>query len=76
MMKKFFGILLTLAMVLSLAACGGSGGSGQADGSGNPPASTDNNQPGGDAPSGSAGGTFKLGGVGPQIGRASCRERV
>ena len=23
MMKKFFGILLTLAMVLSLAACGG-----------------------------------------------------
>ena len=35
MMKKFFGILLTLAMVLSLAACGGSGGSGQADGSGN-----------------------------------------
>ena len=71
MMKKFFGILLTLAMVLSLAACGGNGGSGQADGNGNPPASTDNNQPGADAPSGSAGGTFKLGGVGPLTGDAA-----
>ena len=61
MMKKFFGILLTLAMVLSLAACGGNGGSGQADGNGNPPASTDNNQPGADAPSG----------VGPLTGDAA-----
>ena len=71
MMKKFFGILLALAMVLSLAACGGNGGSGT-PANDTPPASTDNNQPSGDAPSGgSASGTFKLGGVGPLTGDAA-----
>ena len=67
MMKKFFGILLTLAMVLSLAACGG-GNDKPADSS-TPPA--DSSQPSADAPSGSAGGTFKLGGVGPLTGDAA-----
>ena len=66
-MKKFFGILLTLAMVLSLAACGG-GNDKPADSS-TPPA--DSSQPSADAPSGSAGGTFKLGGVGPLTGDAA-----
>ncbi len=77
-MKKFFGILLALAMVLSLAACGGNGGSGTPANdtppaaNDTPPASTDNNQPSGDAPSGgSASGTFKLGGVGPLTGDAA-----
>ncbi len=71
-MKKFFGILLALAMVLSLAACGGSGGDKTAND--NPPASTDapaNNNAPADAPSGSASGTFKLGGVGPLTGDAA-----
>ncbi len=69
-MKKFFGILLALAMVLSLAACGGNGGSNDAPASNdNPPASTDNSQPA--APSGAASGTFKLGGVGPLTGDAA-----
>ena len=67
MMKKFFGILLTLAMVLSLAACGG-GNDKPADSS-TPPA--DSSQPSTDAPSGSASGTFKLGGVGPLTGDAA-----
>lgn len=78
MMKKFFGILLALAMVLSLAACGGNGGSGTPANdtppaaNDTPPAATDNNQPSGDAPSGgSASGTFKLGGVGPLTGDAA-----
>ena len=67
MMKKFFGILLTLAMVLSLAACGGDKPNDSAA-----PPSTDNNQPSTDAPSGgSASGTFKLGGVGPLTGDAA-----
>ena len=66
MMKKFFGILLTLAMVLSLAACGGN--DKPADSS-TPPA--DSSQPSADAPSGSASGTFKLGGVGPLTGDAA-----
>lgn len=66
-MKKFFGILLTLAMVLSLAACGG-GNDKPADSS-TPPA--DSSQPSADAPSGSASGTFKLGGVGPLTGDAA-----
>ncbi|MEY8259138.1 ABC transporter substrate-binding protein [Oscillospiraceae bacterium 50-60] len=77
-MKKFFGILLALAMVLSLAACGGNGGSGTPANdtppaaNDTPPAATDNNQPSGDAPSGgSASGTFKLGGVGPLTGDAA-----
>ena len=67
MMKKFFGILLTLAMVLSLAACGG-GNDKPADSS-TPPA--DSSQPSADAPSGSASGTFKLGGIGPLTGDAA-----
>ena len=66
MMKKVFGILLTLAMVLSLAACGGN--DKPADSS-TPPA--DSSQPSADAPSGSASGTFKLGGVGPLTGDAA-----
>ena len=70
-MKKFFGILLALAMVLSLAACGGNSGGNDAPANDNPPASTDNNQPAADAPSGSASGTFKLGGVGPLTGDAA-----
>ena len=74
MMKKFFGILLTLAMVLSLAACGG-GNDKPADSS-TPPADSstppaDSSQPSADAPSGSASGTFKLGGVGPLTGDAA-----
>ena len=73
-MKKFFGILLTLAMVLSLAACGG-GNDKPADSS-TPPADSstppaDSSQPSADAPSGSASGTFKLGGVGPLTGDAA-----
>ena len=35
-MKKFFAMLLALAMVLSLAACGGSGGSSDGSGSSQP----------------------------------------
>lgn len=70
MMKKFFGILLALAMVLSLAACGGNGGNDQPADNSTPPASTDNNQPA-DAPSGSASGTFKIGGIGPLTGGAA-----
>ncbi len=81
MMKKFFGILLTLAMVLSLAACGG-GNDKPADSStppadsSTPPADSstppaDSSQPSADAPSGSASGTFKLGGVGPLTGDAA-----
>ena len=66
-MKKFFGILLALAMVLSLAACGGNGGGNDAPANSNPPASTDNNQPAA-APSGSA---FKLGTIGPLTGDAA-----
>ena len=31
-MKKLFALLLTLAMVLSLAACGGNSGGGSSDG--------------------------------------------
>ena len=62
MMKKFFSVLLALAMVLSLAACGGNGGN-PADN--NPPA--DNTQPSG----GNAGGAFKLGGIGPLTGDAA-----
>ena len=74
MMKKFFGILLTLAMVLSLAA-GGGGNDKPADSS-TPPADSstppaDSSQPSADAPSGSASGTFKLGGVGPLTGDAA-----
>ena len=73
-MKKFFGILLTLAMVLSLAACGG-GNDKPADSS-TPPADSstppaDISQPSADDPSGSASGTFKLGGVGPLTGDAA-----
>ena len=71
MMKKFFGILLALAMVLSLAACGGNSGGNDAPANDNPPASTDNNQPAADAPSGSASGTFKIGGIGPLTGGAA-----
>ena len=62
-MKKFFSVLLALAMVLSLAACGGNGGNAPADN--NPPA--DNTQPSG----GNAGGAFKLGGIGPLTGDAA-----
>ena len=65
-MKKFFGILLALAMVLSLAACGGGSGGNDAPAGSNPPASTDNSQPA--APSGSA---FKLGTIGPLTGDAA-----
>lgn len=71
MMKKFFGILLALAMVLSLAACGGNSGGNDAPANDNPPASTDNNQPAADASSGSASGTFKIGGIGPLTGGAA-----
>ena len=39
-MKKIFALILTLAMVLSLAACGGgnSGSGGSGDGGATPPA--------------------------------------
>ena len=63
MMKKFFSVLLALAMVLSLAACGG-GNDKPADSS-TPPA--DSSQPSG----GNAGGAFKLGGIGPLTGDAA-----
>ena len=67
MMKKFFGILLALAMVLSLAACGGNGGNDTPATNDNPPASADAAQPSG----GSASGTFKIGGIGPLTGGAA-----
>ena len=66
-MKKFFGILLALAMVLSLAACGGNGGNDTPATNDNPPASADAAQPSG----GSASGTFKIGGIGPLTGGAA-----
>ena len=56
MKKKFFALMMAMVMVLSLAACGGKAES--------PAPSTDAPS----APSGEAGGTFKLGTIGPQTG--------
>ncbi len=73
-MKKFFSILLALALVLSLAACGGnsSSGSGSSQPSSSGSSSTDAAQPSTDAPSaGGASGTFKIGGIGPLTGGAA-----
>ncbi|MBD5147777.1 MAG: ABC transporter substrate-binding protein [Oscillibacter sp.] len=70
-MKKFCSILLALALVLSLAACGGSGGSSDSGSSGNSgnsgtsaPADSGNG-------SASGGAAFKIGGTGPLTGGAS-----
>ena len=68
-MKKFCSILLALALVLSLAACGGSnGGSGDTGSSGGSSASGNSGSSGG---SSASGGAFKLGGTGPLTGGAS-----
>lgn len=79
MMKKFFSMVLALALVLSLAACGGkSGNSNSSQGSAaTPPAATGGDaqsggSAGGDAQSGgSAGGAFRIGGIGPLTGGAA-----
>ena len=70
-MKKFFATLLALAMVLSLAACGGNDAPASNDGGSQ---STDAQQPAEtptETPAGSASGTFKLGGIGPLTGGAA-----
>ncbi len=68
-MKKFCSILLALALVLSLAACGGNNGGSGDTGSGS---STSGDSGSGDSGSGSGStGGFKIGGTGPLTGDAS-----
>lgn len=75
-MKKVISVLLTVAMALSLAACGASSGSsgstGSADKAEAPAAeqATENEAAGDDA-QGAAGGVFKIGGIGPITGAAA-----
>lgn len=52
--KKFWALLLALAMVLSLAACGGNGGNSSGSGDNNPPAAAPEDQKAEDAGSGQA----------------------
>ncbi|MBQ9648210.1 MAG: ABC transporter substrate-binding protein [Oscillospiraceae bacterium] len=59
-MKKLFALILALAMVLALAACGNSGTSGSSSGS-SAPAETSSS-------GGAAGGTVKIGVFEPQTG--------
>ena len=71
-MKKFLGILLALAMVLSLAACGGNDAPASSDSGNNAPASSDSGSQGsGDSTGTPAAGAFKLGGTGPLTGGAA-----
>ena len=80
-MKKFLSILLALALVLSLAACGGdsgssggsTGGDSQTSGDsgstgGDSQTSGDSGSTGGDSDSSVSGAAFKLGGTGPLTG--------
>ena len=78
-MKKLFALMLALAMVLCLfAGCGdtnsGAGGATPAPADNNTPAPADNKTPDDGAEpdqTGGAGGTFKLGGIGPLTGGAA-----
>ncbi len=84
-MKRILALVLAAAMALSLAACGGGGGSsggGSSSGSSgsgsSSQASSGSSSSGGSASSGStsqsggsASGTFKLGGIGPMTGGAA-----
>ena len=67
-MKKIFALVLALAMVLSLAACGGSGSTTTPAAEGSAPAAE-----GGEASGTAASGTaaIKLGGIGPVTGAAA-----
>ena len=62
-MKKIFALVLALAMVLSLAACGGSGSTTTPAAEGSAPAAE-----GGETASSAA---IKLGGIGPVTGAAA-----
>ena len=59
MKKKFFALMMAMAMVLSLAACGGDSGSSTTDDSGAEDAS------------GTSGSAFKVGVIGPMSGGAA-----
>ena len=69
-MKKLFALLLALAMVLSLAACGGSADSAdKSDAAETPAADEAAPAEGTDAPA--AEGAIKIGGIGPVTGAAA-----
>ncbi len=67
-MKKYLALLLALAMVFALAACGGDDTPATDAPVSDAPAS---DVPSTDAPVGAASGTFKLGGIGPLTGGAA-----
>ncbi|MBQ8975208.1 MAG: ABC transporter substrate-binding protein [Oscillospiraceae bacterium] len=74
-MKKIIALLLALAMVFALAACGGNGSSNNAaDTSDNSQSSTDDANDSSEANTGdstASGDAFKIGGVGPLTGGAA-----
>ena len=77
-MKKFLAMLLSLTLVLGLAACGGgnqpSGGNAQNSGGS---AGNDAGNSGSDSqPSGGGSDEITIALITNKIGRASCRERV
>ena len=63
MKKKFFALMMAMVMVLSLAACGG-GDDAQEESSGGETSGTEES-------AGTAGGTFKIGVIGPTTGGAA-----
>ncbi len=75
-MKKVLALLLSLAMCFSLVACGG-GDSGTSSESPAPsqsepaPSESEPAAPSESEPAGEAGGTFKIGGIGPMTGGAA-----
>ncbi|MBQ9329745.1 MAG: ABC transporter substrate-binding protein [Oscillibacter sp.] len=73
-MKKFTCFLIALAMVMSLAACGGSSNGGSSTGGSTTPAASGGSTATEPAPDGSteaAAGAFKIGGTGPLTGGAA-----
>ncbi|MBR1690042.1 MAG: ABC transporter substrate-binding protein [Oscillibacter sp.] len=71
-MKKFTCFLIALAMVMSLAACGGSSNGGSSTGgSTTPAASGGSTEPATGGSTEAAAGAFKIGGTGPLTGGAA-----
>ena len=73
-MKKFTCFLIALAMVMSLAACGGSSNGGSSTGGSTTPAASGGStstEPATDGSTEAAAGAFKIGGTGPLTGGAA-----